>query len=46
MIIDQEIYYQKIKRLNINHYSGETSYYSRAPLRLVEKNLLEKLQTL
>ncbi len=43
MLINQEKYYQKIKDLNISHYSGETSYYSRAPLRVIEKTLLERL---
>lgn len=43
MIINEEKYYQKINKLNLEHYTGETSYYSRAPLRMVEKILLEKL---
>lgn len=36
-------YYQKIKRLNIKHYSGEVPYYSTADLRPAEKTLLSKL---
>ena len=35
-----ENYYRKIKKLNISHYSGEVSYYTRAPIRKVEKKLL------
>lgn len=43
-IIDQKEYYKKIKELNIVHYAGEVSYYSKAPLRKVEKKLLSKLK--
>lgn len=43
-IIDQKIYYNNIKELNIAHYSGEVSYYSKALLRGVEKKILDKLK--
>lgn len=36
-------YYEKIKNLNIAHYSGEVSYYTSAPIRNVEKKLLDNL---
>jgi len=36
-------YYRKIKDLNISHYSGEVSYYTKAPLRNVEKKLLTSI---
>lgn len=38
-----EDYYDKIKSLNIKHYAGEVSYYSKAELRPAEKALLDKL---
>lgn len=44
-IIDQEQYYNNIKRLNIIHYAGEISYYSKAPLRATEKRILSKLKS-
>ncbi len=43
-IVDQKEYYKKIKELNIVHYDGEVSYYSKVPLRKVEKKLLSKLK--
>lgn len=43
-VIDQEKYYKDIKKLNIAHYAGEISYYSKAPLRNVEKRILNKLK--
>jgi ubiquinone/menaquinone biosynthesis C-methylase UbiE len=43
-IVDQEKYYNNIKRLNIAHYAGEVSYYSKASLRDVEKKILIKLK--
>lgn len=42
-IFDQNIYYRKIKHLNIKHYAAEVPYYSQARLRMVEKMLLENL---
>ncbi len=42
-IPSQEKYYQKIKKLNIKHYSGEVPYYSTADLRPAEKTLLSKI---
>jgi len=36
-------YYAKIKQLNISHYTGEVFYYTRAPLREVEKKLLASI---
>lgn len=36
-------YYQRIKDLNISHYSGEVSYYTQASLRNVEKKLLTSI---
>jgi len=44
-IVDEEHYYNNIKRLNIVHYTGEISYYSKAPLRNVEKKILGKLKS-
>lgn len=44
-IIDQENYYNNIKKLNIAHYTGEVSYYSKAPLRDIEKKILSKLKS-
>lgn len=43
-VIDDDKYYQIIKKLNIAHYSGEVPYYSNAPLRDVEKALLRTLK--
>lgn len=43
-ITNQENYYNNIKKLNIAHYSGEVSYYLKAPLRDVEKKILGKLK--
>jgi 2-polyprenyl-3-methyl-5-hydroxy-6-metoxy-1,4-benzoquinol methylase len=40
---DDEDYYSRIKIFNIVHYAGETSYYTKAPLRQVEKVLLDNL---
>jgi len=37
---DENKYYSQIKELNISHYAGEVSYYTKAPLRQVEKKLL------
>ena len=42
--INQEEYYHKIKDLNILHYAGEVSYYEKAPLRMAEKVILNKLK--
>lgn len=39
-----ESYYQRIKSLNIKHYSGEVPYYSTADLRLPEKAVLKRLK--
>jgi ubiquinone/menaquinone biosynthesis C-methylase UbiE len=36
-------YYDRIKKFNIVHYAGETSYYTKAPLRQAEVALLDKL---
>lgn len=44
-IVDQKSYYYNIKKLNIAHYAGEISYYSKAPLRNVEKKVLSKLES-
>ncbi|MGC9599342.1 MAG: class I SAM-dependent methyltransferase [Minisyncoccia bacterium] len=41
--IDEEKYYKRIKNLNIAHYAGETSYYAAAPLRKVERKILDDL---
>jgi|GEM_PF-1136796 len=41
--MDNESYYKKIKNLNIQHYAGEVSYYSKALLRPVEKAILLNL---
>lgn len=41
--MEDNSYYAKIKKLNISHYAGETSYYTRAPLREVEKKILSSL---
>lgn len=43
-IVDQKSYYHNIKELNIAHYAGEVSYYSKALLRDVEKKVLSKLK--
>jgi len=43
--INQRSYYKKIKELNISHYTGEVAYYTKAPLRMVEKKLLEKINS-
>jgi ubiquinone/menaquinone biosynthesis C-methylase UbiE len=42
-MINQEKYYQKIKKLNIEHYAAEVPYYTKAPLRKVEITLLKTL---
>ncbi len=42
-IINQEEYYQRIKKLNITHYIGEISYYIKAPFRKVEKEIIKNL---
>lgn len=36
-------YYSRIKQLNVEHYAGETSYYSTAELRPAEITLLKNL---
>jgi len=36
-------YYQKIKKLNVVHYAGEVSYYSKAELRPAELKFLNEL---
>lgn len=41
--MDNESYYKKIKNLNIQHYTGEVPYYSKAALRLVEEIILTNL---
>lgn len=43
-IINQEEYYNKIKRLNIAHYTGEIPYYSKESLRKVEREILTTLK--
>lgn len=40
---NQDNYYAKIKKFNIEHYAGETSYYGVAELRAAEKILLASL---
>jgi len=40
---NQDSYYAKIKKLNVRHYAGETSYYGNADLRAAEKTLLASL---
>ncbi len=42
--INQKEYYHKIKNLNILHYTGEVSYYEKAPLRIAEKAILNRLK--
>jgi len=37
-------YYNKIKKLNIEHYAGEISYYTKAELRKVEIKILMSLK--
>lgn len=44
-IVNQKNYYNNIKKLNIAHYAGEVSYYSKASLRNVEKKILNKLKS-
>ena len=44
LILDQKEYYQKIKNLNIEHYTGEIPYYTQAPIRKVEQAILLKLK--
>lgn len=39
----QDTYYDKIKRLNVEHYAGEVSYYSVADLRPAEAQFLSEL---
>lgn len=41
--IDEKGYYSRIKRLNIEHYSGEVPYYTKAPMRKVENKILSLL---
>lgn len=41
--MDNESYYKKIKSLNVQHYAGEVSYYSKAALRPVEESILANL---
>lgn len=43
-IVNNEEYYKKIKKLNIEHYAGEVSYYIQAPVRKVEQTILAKLK--
>jgi len=43
-VINPDKYYERIKRLNIDHYAGEVPYYMHASLREVEKVLLKKLR--
>jgi SAM-dependent methyltransferase len=40
---NEESYYLRIKQLNIAHYAGEITYYIGAPLRQVEKVILDSL---
>jgi ubiquinone/menaquinone biosynthesis C-methylase UbiE len=40
---NDEVYYDRIKKFNIVHYAGETSYYTKAPLRQAEVALLDTL---
>ncbi len=42
-MVDDEAYYDRIKKFNIVHYAGETSYYTKAPLRQAEVALLDRL---
>lgn len=42
--INNEEYYDKIKKINIEHYAGEISYYTQAPARKVEQIILAKLK--
>ena len=44
MSMSQEQYYTNIKKLNVEHYAGETGYYGNAELRPAEKALLAKLK--
>ena len=39
----EKLYYERIKSLNIDHYAGEVSYYSKAGLRPAENSLLNSL---
>lgn len=41
--INTNDYYTRIKELNISHYTGEVPYYTRAPLREVEKKLITSI---
>lgn len=41
--ISSSQYYQRIKKLNIEHYAGEISYYSNAKLRPAELKFLSEL---
>ena len=41
--MNEDDYYTRIKELNISHYAGEVSYYTRAPLREVERKLLTSI---
>jgi ubiquinone/menaquinone biosynthesis C-methylase UbiE len=40
----EDIYYKKIKKLLIKHFSDEVPYYSSADLRPIEKTLLKKMK--
>jgi len=42
--INQEKYYQRIKKLNIIHYAGEVPYYTKAPFREVERAVVKNLK--
>jgi len=44
-VVNGKAYYNKIKQLNISHYAGEILYYTHAPLRRVEKKILDSIKT-
>ncbi len=44
MLVSMKNYYQKIKKLNIEHYTGEIPYYSKAPFRKAEIVILSRIK--
>ena len=42
---DDSAYYDKIKKLNITHYTGEIPYYANASFRRVEEKIVRSLKT-
>lgn len=42
--IDYNKYYERIKELNVTHYSGEVPYYTKAPLRKVELKIMSSIK--